>query len=238
MNTFVRNTFSGWAILALVCVSNASFAQGESPDEDILFSANVGIFNDYRFRGVSLSDKDIALQGGIDIDIKSGFYVGTWGSSIEQFKGSELELDIYGGYKGERGGLAFDVGALAYTYPGGVATNYWEVYGAIGGVIGTVDLSAGFNYSPRQTNLGNIDNIYIHGEFSTPLGLSGLSLDGHLAYEDGAFGDGKWDWSLGTSFNVKSVTLSLAYVDTNLDAPGMGKNIGGAGVVFGISSVF
>ncbi|MEM8825412.1 MAG: TorF family putative porin, partial [Pseudomonadota bacterium] len=43
---------------------------------DFQLSGNIGVFSDYRFRGISLTDEDFALQGGVDLVHSSGFFVG------------------------------------------------------------------------------------------------------------------------------------------------------------------
>ena len=64
---------------------------------------NVGAVTDYRYRGISQTRLEPALQGGADFAHKSGFYVGTWASSIKWIKDAggdaDAEVDIYGGYK-------------------------------------------------------------------------------------------------------------------------------------------
>ncbi|OYW39105.1 MAG: hypothetical protein B7Z35_05230 [Hydrogenophilales bacterium 12-61-10] len=42
-------------------------------------SANVGMYSNYVFRGISQTGGDPALQGGLDYTHSSGFYLGTWG---------------------------------------------------------------------------------------------------------------------------------------------------------------
>ena len=54
-----------------------SRTQSRSPSR-----GNVSLTTDYRFRGVSLSGGDPAIQGGITATHDSGFYVGAWSSSI------------------------------------------------------------------------------------------------------------------------------------------------------------
>src|SRR5262245_3829130 len=51
------------------------------------FSVNGGatVVSDYRFRGISQTDKDFALQGTISVSHKSGFYATVWGSSIDDY---------------------------------------------------------------------------------------------------------------------------------------------------------
>ena len=46
-------------------------------------TANVSLVSDYRFRGVSQSFRRPAVQGGVDWAHDSGFYVGTWASTVD-----------------------------------------------------------------------------------------------------------------------------------------------------------
>jgi uncharacterized protein (TIGR02001 family) len=132
-------------VLAALALSGAAFAQTKPPEPDYTLSYNVGVVSDYRYRGISQSRLKPALQGGIDFVHKSGFYVGTWGSTIKWIKDAgatkgSFELDLYGGYKGEiMKDLAFDVGYLRYQYvnnklgnvPGFANANTDELYGAL-----------------------------------------------------------------------------------------------------------
>ena len=45
-------------------------------------SGNVSLTSDYTFRGISQTLQQPALQGGMDLRHPSGFYLGTWGSSV------------------------------------------------------------------------------------------------------------------------------------------------------------
>lgn len=229
-------------VLAFVLAGQGeAFAQDAAQDPEATpafsLSANVMLVSDYRFRGVSLSDKDVAIQGGFDIATAPGFYAGTWASSIDTFAGSETEVDLYAGYGGEvqisGGDLTYDVGVMAYTYPGSSGTLYLEGYGSLSGAVDRLEWTAGAAYAFSQDNLGNQDNVYLYLDGGMPLGDSGLSLAGHFAYEDGAFGDGKLDWSLGVTIPVKDFELGVSYVDTNLS-----DRLGDAGILLSLGASF
>lgn len=221
------------ASLFAIAATSPILAQDSSPAFSI--SANAAIVTDYRFRGLSLSDKDAAIQGGFDVSHQSGFYVGTWGSSIQPYGGSEFEMDIYAGYSSQIGNLSTDIGVLAYTYPGSDNTHYIEAYGSIGGTLAqTFSWTLGAAYVWDQDNVGNQDNIYVYLDGSMPIGDTPLSLAGHLAYEDGAFGTDKWDWNLGVAYSYKQYSFSVSYVDTNVD----NNRLGDAGVVAMLSASF
>lgn len=93
-------------------------------------SANVALTSEYLFRGIAQTNGKPALQGGFDLAHASGFYAGTWGSSISWLSdgnadiSASLEWDLYAGYTGSLGnaGLSYDVGALLYLYPGDYPT--------------------------------------------------------------------------------------------------------------------
>lgn len=129
------------AALAASAIPTASFA-------DLAY--NVGVVTDYRYRGISQTRLKPALQGGIDFS-QGGLYLGAWASTIKWIKdagaiaavdtgGTQVEIDLYGGYKGELAkDVGFDVGALYYWYPsnkfgdiaGASNANTFELYGAI-----------------------------------------------------------------------------------------------------------
>ena len=78
-------------------------------------SFNLGLYSEYMFRGVSLSDGP-ALQGGIDLGHSSGFYVGTWWSNLDKTynSGNHLETDWYFGW--------------AHTFDNGFGVNFLGNY--------------------------------------------------------------------------------------------------------------
>ena len=127
--------------------ANAKPAEEASPHS---FTANVGLYSQYIFRGLSQTNGNPAIQGGFDYAYNFGpatVYIGSWNSNVSwladsrQYTSSSLESDLYGGIKGNFGASDFtwDVGFLQYFYPGNVNTvgngakgDTSEVYGALG----------------------------------------------------------------------------------------------------------
>src|SRR5688500_5723947 len=64
-------------------------------------TGNMSLVSDYRFRGLTQTFEEPALQGGFDYAHSSGFYLGNWNSSISDtfYAGSPLEMDFYAGSK-------------------------------------------------------------------------------------------------------------------------------------------
>lgn len=214
-------------LCALPALGLAPTVRAEEPAAAAL-SFNVGAVSDYRYRGISQSRLAPALQAGADFGAASGPYLGTWASTIHWIRdagtmagtdagGADLEWDVYGGYKGELvAGLAYDVGALAYIYPGnhlastGAANaNTAEVYGAL--TFGAATLK----YSHAVTNL-----------FGVPVstGSGYVDLSGNLDLGHG--------WSCTAHVGAQSVRHASAasYVDASLAfsrdlAPGLSLSV-------------
>ncbi|MEM6583978.1 MAG: TorF family putative porin [Pseudomonadota bacterium] len=214
------------AALTTAVVSGAGLSQVASAD-DFEISGNIALTSDYRFRGISQSDEDAAVQGGFDAEFSPGFYLGVWGSSVdfdtngEGFDGS-LELDYYGGWSSSIGDTDFgiDVGYIYYDYPGddGDEGDYQEFY--VGG--SWKDFSIQVNYSDDYYGETG-DFFYYAAGASFALGEN-FSLDLHVGYNDfedtGFFAtdeDAYTDWSVTLGYSVFGVDLSVAYVDTDLD---------------------
>ena len=109
---------------AWVATASMGMAQAAGPESALTF--NVGVVNNYLYRGISQTRGEPAVQGGLDYAHKSGFYVGAWASSIKWIEDNSTsavsvsgptELDLYGGYKFDLApGTAMDVGYLRYEY--------------------------------------------------------------------------------------------------------------------------
>jgi uncharacterized protein (TIGR02001 family) len=128
-------------VLASLLASTAVMAETKAPEPDYTLAYNVGVTSDYRFRGMAQTSFNPALQAGVDFAHKSGFYLGVWGSNVSWIKDyagatdGSLEVDLYGGYKGEISkDFTYDLGVISYQYPGNTAptnANTTEVYGAL-----------------------------------------------------------------------------------------------------------
>ena len=172
-------------LIAAAVASLTSVAHAAEPESTLAF--NAGVVSEYRYRGISQSRLQPALQGGVDYTDKSGFYVGAWGSTIKWIKDiggdANVELDLYGGYKGAVGDVAYDVGFLRYEYPSNhlaVSANTNEVYGAV-----TYGLFTA-KYSHAISNLFGFsdskNSYYLDLSATFDLG-DGYSLVPHVGYQ-------------------------------------------------------
>lgn len=238
MLTSVRSLIAATVIAGSALIATPAMAQ----DSGISVSGNVAIASDYRFRGVSFSDGDPTLQGGIDLGHESGFYLGTWASTISGGSAyGEMELDIYGGYAADLGSVSIDAGLLYYIYPTGdianVDTDYFEPYASISTDLGPVSATLGAAYAWKQDSLGNNDNVYVYTDLEAGIPDTPISLSAHVGYTDGIFateGDGtSFDWGLGASYAVtEAVSLGVNYVATEGTAV---EDFSDSGVFFTLS---
>lgn len=220
----------------------------EQPPEHQL-SYNIGAVSDYRYRGVSQTRLDPALQGGMDYThTPSGLYAGTWLSTIKWTGDAggdgNVEWDLYGGKRGDLGsGVSYDVGGLYYAYPqNGLApsANTFELYGQLG--FGP----AYAKYSHSLTDLfGTADSKhsgYLDVGANVDTGFNGVTLQLHAGRQDvrhhGALSYTDYKVGLGKDFGV--ATVGLAWVKTNTAAYRApdGRNLGRSAAVLSLSRTF
>ncbi|AKH42514.1 uncharacterized protein (TIGR02001 family) [Altererythrobacter atlanticus] len=219
MLTSIRGLMAATIIAGTAFAATPALANGDS---SVSVSANAAVVTEYRFRGVDLSGGDIAIQGGIDVGHESGFYVGTWGSSLDEdtVGYGHTELDIYGGWSGSLSDVvSADVGVIAYLYPNAGAGDYdyVEFYGSLGATFGPADATVGIAYAPDQDSLGSTDNFYIYGDLGVGIPNTPISLSAHLGYTDGFLtytNDAKaFDWSLGADLALNdNLSVGVAYI--------------------------
>ncbi len=90
---------------------------------DWALTANVNLASSYRFRGIDQTFNQPAIQGGVDLTMPYGFYVGNWNSNVNGnaagYYGGNIEMDLYGGWKyAFTEDVGLDTGLINYFYPG------------------------------------------------------------------------------------------------------------------------
>ena len=218
------------AMMAILAVPAA--AQDEEPPKAVTVSGSVGLVSDYRFRGVSQTDENLAVQGGITIAHESGVYIGTWGSNLAgwgTFGGANMELDLVAGFKKTFDDITVDVGATWYMYPGGFDnTDFIEPYVKVSGTMGPAALTVGAAYAPKQEALGpwyangtsaangvydnpgaKDDNLYVWVDAAAAIPSTPLTLKGHVGFSNGNEGLGPF---------ATSVSPTGEYIDWSVGA--------------------
>jgi uncharacterized protein (TIGR02001 family) len=199
------------------------------------FEAEVGLVSDYVDRGISNSDGNPALQGGISYSIGTGIgdtaaYAGFWGSSVDFDDGGEatVELDWYFGFNGTAPGseLAWDAGFAYYSYPGASSSlnyNYWEIPLILSHPLWeSVTATGSYYFSPEyfgDAGYAHYLNAGLSWEIAVePVTFTLNAATGHQWIEDNAWAgvEDYQDWLAGVSVGYEAITVGLAYTDTNL----------------------
>lgn len=201
------------------------------PGTGLDISAEANLLTDYRFRGVSRSDEDPALQGNLTVSHGSGAYTGARVTTLKGFDAfrfrdpnfedlGDVQLDLYAGYGAElASGLSLDGGLMYYVFTGGEgATNYFEPYASASYLIGPIEATAGAKYAPSQRAIGDEDMLYLFGEVEAGIPFTPITLLAHAGRQDwGSYGS-YWNWSVGGRASLGAINATLRYVDTGLPA--------------------
>ena len=208
---------------AMLLASAATLAQIKAPEPDYTLAYNIGATTDYRYRGISQTRLKPTVQGGVDFSHKSGLYLGAWGSGIKWIKDgggdANIELDLYGGYKGSAGSVGYDLGVLTYQYPSNKlnpSANTTELY--VAGTMGPATLK----YSHSVSNLFGFANSknsgYLDLSASFDLG-NGWSVAPHVGRQRVANNSifSYTDYSLAVNKDIDGLILSASVVGTNAE---------------------
>ena len=239
----------GGAFMLALAMMGSVQAQ-EAPAAEHTFSYNATLTNEYRYRGLSQTRFDPALQGGADYThTPTGLYVGTWLSTIKWTKDlggdGDVEVDVYAGKRGQINEyVSYDVGGLYYWYPSNDLNpnaNTFELYGQIG--IGPAYLK----YSHATTNLfGTPDSKqsgYLDFGANLPIeSIEGLVLNLHVGRQrvknNSALSYNDYKLGFTKDFGFASVAVAWVKADTEAYFVPDGRNQGRSAAVVSISKTF
>jgi uncharacterized protein (TIGR02001 family) len=220
--------------MSLAGLAQPAFADGEEEAGAWgPFSATVAVTSDYRFRGISQSDNEAAIQGSIDF-AQDWFFAGVWASNLD-FSGfgdpdTSIEVDLYAGATAALSDrVTGTIKAVYYAYPDedipGVDYNYWEFIGALDFDLGKAGLGAEIAWSPDF--FGEVgDAVALTGTLTVPLwselwifdgGIETSAHLGHQWFESSGLVDYLY-YDLGVSATAGVFTFDARYVDTDLSA--------------------
>jgi uncharacterized protein (TIGR02001 family) len=243
-----------FALAAIAPLAATLHAEEAAPAHTLSF--NTALASDYRYRGISQTRLQPALQGGADYSHNpSGWYAGTWLSTVRWTKDAggagDAEWDLYGGKRGQLAAdVSYDAGVLGYVYPanglkdvaGFANANTVEVYGQLG--YGP----AYAKYSLSQTNLfGFVDSRH-SGYLDLGANLDagrGLTVNLHAGHQQVRHNDqaSYTDWKFGVTKDFGVAAVALAVIGTNADktayaSPANGKFLGKTALVASVARTF
>jgi uncharacterized protein (TIGR02001 family) len=256
--------FTMTSLSALMLATTAPALAQETTEAEstpqITVTGGVTGVTDYRFRGLTQTDKKVAVQGTVNVNHSSGLYAGTWASTIDDTTSlpgyGDVEVDLYAGYtKTLPSGFGFDAGLLYYFYAGapgkigGVKndTDFFEPYASVNYTFGPANIKVGGNYAWKgQDGLGGDDSLYLYSNLGVTIPKTPLKVTGHIGVSNGSLGafnlnaadDTYTDYSVGLEASFPHITAGVQYVDTDITSTRVGGQkynsaIGANGSVLG-----
>ena len=228
---------SALAVPALTAHAEDAPAAAAPAASEHTFTANVGIYSQYIFRGLTQTNEDPALQGGFDYSHASGLYAGVWASNISWLRdnnsykgGGSGEFDFYAGFKNTipSTDITYDLGVLQYWYPGSSAAGFvkadtTELYAALGWKWITAKYS--HVVSDKAFGVRDADGTYYFDlSAAVPLGETGLTVGAHYGWQEfdgkdkaiapaGVDNDKVYsyeDWRISLAYDLSKASSSLA----------------------------
>ena len=198
---------------ATVALSGAAMA------DELKLAYNIGVTSDYVFRGVSQTQEDPAVQGGVDATYGMG-YAGVWASNVDfGSKNPSTEVDFYAGVKPTVGDTSLDLGVIYYSYtkdkgltPG--AYSYVELKAAASRTFGPATLGAAVYYSPEFP--GKTGHA-TYGELNASVPVAKkLTLSGAIGRQNIQKASDYTTWNLGGTYALNDkFSLDIRYWDTD-----------------------
>ncbi len=235
MHKIIKTALATTVLASAVALAAPAFAQDEAPALKVTGTA--AVLSEYRLRGISQTDNDPAVQASITLTTAPGLYAGVWASNLAgngTWGGSNMELDLIGGYSKAIGGATVDGGLVYYVYPGTKGHDFLEVYGSVSGALGPVNAKLGAYWAPPQKNIATTpskgDNIWVYADLGVPVPATPLTVKGHVGYSSGdsiyTWGKDVVDYSVGADFTFDRLTLNVSYVGTDLPTAFANANFG------------
>ena len=262
---YISASFASFVALASAVPAFAQDAEPASssptdPPKAISFNATAAVVSDYRFRGISQTDKKFGVQGSLTVSHESGFYATVYAYSVSGYVvasgNADAEIDLIAGFKKTFGGTTVDVGGLYYVYPRSIrpgdrsSSNFFEPYAAITQTLGPVSAKATLACAPKQKALRldqttgpNRDNVYLAGDLSLAIPNTPIGLTAHVGHSFGpswlTIGKEYTDYGVGATLTYKMFTFGLSYVDADgaFITPS-GKDAAKGGVVASVTASF
>jgi uncharacterized protein (TIGR02001 family) len=191
-------------------------------------SGNATAVTDYRFRGLSQSNEDPALQGSVTLEHRSGLFAGVFASTLsDELRPGEIELDGFVGYSREiASGTQAEAGVQFYGFPNNVSltdASYFEPYAAVRHTLGPVTAEVGAAYAWEQAGLAYNDSLYVYGDLRGGIPATPVTITARVGYTSGPARFSPiadyLDWRIGAQYRRGPITFAVDYVDT--DAPNL-----------------
>jgi uncharacterized protein (TIGR02001 family) len=182
---------------------------------EIALSFGAAVVSEYVSDGIRYSD-GVAFQPYAEIGF-GGVYAGAYTTNIDaDLTGADRETGLSLGYRGEAGSFSYDVSVNYYMYDEAFddfpVEDYAETVAS-----GTFAVSESLYLTGEIAIAPEFDQTGLSARADFYTSVEGLSLDATFGRVDANYG--AWNyWSAGATYSIQdTVSLSLAYHDTNVD---------------------
>ena len=216
INEFVSKLAGGF-LCATSLMTVGATAQEAEPAWDI--EGYVGLYTDYRDRGLTLSDLDPAIAGSLGIYHKSGLYGGVDAALIDDGRGGDSKTEFYLGYSLDKGDYIYDFSVELDGIHGDTSDYYSEFKASMARDFGIAFIRGGVAYAPEgRWNTPDIDSFYTYADLELPVPtIPELTFITHVGYDARQSRSNLWDWSIGVSAFIESFEINLTFEDSSLD---------------------
>lgn len=242
------NTTTKLSRLALLAGLSLPLVSQPAAADDFWWSVNLAGSSDYIFRGVSQTDNEPAVSGGLDVGYKI-FYAGIWASGVDDdFISTNTEIDVYAGVKPKWDKFTFDFAVLGYLYPNqddaislGNEVSYLELKAGVSfAVTDSFTIGANYFYSPEYSfEVGEGNTIEGTAAYTLPkMWVFTPTISGTIGYLEtdlpslpadrngpDADGDGVPDlndnityWNAGLGLTVEKITFDMRYYGSDIES--------------------
>lgn len=214
------------ALSAVTLIGSALPALADGHAAKSHWSGSLTLASDYRFRGISQTDRNPAVQGGLQYNGSQGIYAGVWASNVDFAPDVSTELDFYIGYTHALTENTSLTGQATYYWylnaDDASETNYWELMAKLEHQMGGIGLSLEAAYAPDQSSdayssawavTAGVEAALVD---SLPVFSDGLSASGHFGHQDLEAGDYNF-YDVGLTASAGMFALDVRYVGTDLD---------------------
>lgn len=175
-------------------------------------NGTMALVSNYLFRGISQTENNPALQGGLTYALPIGLYASVWGSNVkfEEESDANLELDNVVGFKGTtlKDELEYDISLQRYNYPGANQMAYNELITLLKYYIFQFTLGySGNAYNTHQTG------IYYNGAIIYDIPAAYLLKIENVSIQ-AAMGHYSLPRAAGNSYNDYLLSLNKKFNDT------------------------
>lgn len=206
------------SLLKTTALATLLVAPAVASAQEVTLSYGATLTSRYLASGIEQTT-GAAFQPWLEVDV-SGFYAGVWASNTDAaITGSDYEIDLYAGYRGEAGVFTYDIGYARYFYTSPSMNCCGEIILSLG-VAPNDKLGMGVRFAldPQTDVLNSSINFgYAFTDaFSVAAEIGSISKGGHDYYSIGASYALTDTLAITASWNDTTITNDLVVVSLDV----------------------